>query len=67
MESSHGFPQIRYYWTNTRYNALVMEYLGESLQVLHKRLNRRFSIVTVILIAIQTLQRIEQFQSKGYV
>ena len=67
MQSCPGFPQVRYYWTNQRFNALVMEYLGESLQVLHKRADRRFSIVTVILIAIQTLQRIEQFHRKGYV
>ena len=62
-----GYPEVRYYWTNRQYNAMVMELLGESLDDLHKRANCRFSIVTVILIAIQTLHRIEAFHEKGFV
>lgn len=67
MAGNDGFPEVRYYWTNKQYNAMVMELLGESLDNLHKRANKRFSIVTVILIAIQTLRLIEAFHKKGFV
>lgn len=67
MMAYEGYPEVRYYWTNNVYNAMVMELLGESLDDLHRRAHRRFSIVTVILIAIQTLKRIESLHKEGFV
>jgi serine/threonine protein kinase len=64
---AEGFPEVRYLWTHKMYNALVMEVLGESLDHLHKKASRRFSIATVIKIAIQVLTRIEVMHNKGYV
>ena len=67
METVKGFPPMRYYWPHSDFNALVMQRLGESLEACHRRLKHRFSIITVIKIAIQTLERIEAFHRKGYV
>ena len=67
MMSHEGYPEVRYYWYNRDYNAMVMELLGQSLEDLHKRAGRRFSIVTVILIAIQTITRLQAFHQEGLV
>ncbi|KAA6401581.1 MAG: putative Casein kinase I hhp1, partial [Streblomastix strix] len=61
-----GFPEVRYFWNNKDYNAVVMELLGESLDDLHKRAFRRFNIITIILVAIQLIQRIQAMHNMGY-
>ncbi|KAH7824248.1 putative Casein kinase I [Monocercomonoides exilis] len=58
---------VRYYWVNNRYNAIVMELLGPSVDELHRRANRKFTIITVTKIAIQIINRLEVLHSKGYI
>ncbi|KAA6394243.1 MAG: hypothetical protein EZS28_010227 [Streblomastix strix] len=36
MQGNEGFPEVRYFWSNKDYNAVVMELLGDSLDVLHR-------------------------------
>jgi serine/threonine protein kinase len=67
LEQFEGFPEMRYYWSNREYNALVMELLGENLDDLHKKCGRRFSIINIAKIAIQLFSRLEVFHKQGFV
>ncbi|CAK9297100.1 unnamed protein product [Gordionus sp. m RMFG-2023] len=63
-----GFVQIYYYGECTnRFNALVMDLLGPSLQELFVMVQKTFSLKTILMIAMQTLDRIEFLHRKGIV
>ena len=62
-----GIPKIRYYGTEGKHNALIMDLLGKSLESLFSQCNNKFSLKTVLMIADQMITRCEYLHSKNLI
>jgi serine/threonine protein kinase len=67
LEGEIGFPNVYNITENTKYNILVMDYLGPSLEDLFSFCNKFFSVKTVLMIGIQVINRIESLHNIGYI
>mmetsp|Transcript_13612 Transcript_13612/g.33317 ORF Transcript_13612/g.33317 Transcript_13612/m.33317 type:complete len:387 (-) Transcript_13612:577-1737(-) len=59
IDPAQGFPVVHWCGSAGRCNVMVMELLGSSLESLYVKCGRRFSMKTVLMLAIQLIDRIE--------
>eukprot|EP00808_Paulinella_micropora_P006352 g30958.t1 len=63
---ARGIPKIYWSGISGNYNVLIMELLGPSLETLYNMCDRKFSLKTVSMLAIELLRRIEFQHSSQY-
>jgi serine/threonine protein kinase len=67
IKESSGFPKLIEFGTQNDYNYMAMEILGPNLSDLFEFCHHKFSLQTVLLIAIQVLSRLSDLHAKNYI
>lgn len=62
-----GIPRLKWFGTEGDYNILVIELLGPSLEDLFNFCGKKFSLKTVLQLAVQMISRLEALHSRSYI
>ena len=62
-----GIPEVKSYGQNAKYNILIQELLGKSIDKIFYEKNRKFSMKDCCMIGIQILDRLEYIHSKCFI
>ena len=62
-----GIPQMHWFGIAGEYNAMVMELLGQNLEDLFNFCARNFTLKTILMIAMQLIERIKHVHEYNYV
>lgn len=62
-----GFPRFIWFGRDGPYNIMVIAMLGPSIEDLFNFCGRKISLKTVLFLADQLIQRIEQMHKRGYI
>jgi casein kinase 1 len=65
LQGGYGFPTIYKYTTESNFNILVMDLLGDSIEKLFNKAQKHFSLLTCLMIVDQILTRLEYMHSKN--
>ena len=65
LQGGYGFPAIYKYTTESNFNILVMDLLGDSIEKLFNKAQKHFSLLTCLMIVDQILTRLEYMHSKN--
>ena len=60
-----GIPRVHWYGKEGDFNVLIIDLLGSSLQQLFLEQKKKFSLKTVLMIAVQVISCIESIHKKG--
>ena len=67
VELDVGIPKVHHYGIVGKYNVLVMDLLGDSLEDLFQFCRKRFDLKTVLMVGSQMLTRIEYVHMQRYI
>ena len=65
LQGGYGFPRVYDFTRESKYNILIMDLLGSSIESLFNKFKKKFSLITCIMIIDQIVQRIEYLHSKN--
>ncbi|XP_029655039.1 casein kinase I-like [Octopus sinensis] len=67
LQSYAGIPAMKDYIEENDYNSLVIELLGPSLEKLFDKCKRKFNLKTVLMLALQIIDRLELLHSRCFI
>ncbi|CAK0852641.1 unnamed protein product [Prorocentrum cordatum] len=67
LQGMSGIPNVHYCGVDGDYTVMVMDLFGPSLDDMFKQCDRKFSLTTVLMIAVQMLYRIEHLHARGFI
>ena len=67
FEGGTGLSTVHYFGVEGDYNVMVMDILGPCLEALFQFCDRKLSLKTILIMAIQCIERIEYIHSKEFI
>ena len=65
LQGGFGFPKVYEFSTESKYNILIMDLLGSSIESLLNKSHKKFSFLTCLMIIDQIVTRLEYIHSKN--